>query len=176
MPMMDDFYDCARGMLPPRRLSRLMQQRMVGAFNHVLQQNDQACLRLAGHAGSCIEMHGPLHDLRVRVLPTGLLETAEDAVPDVQVRLAETTLPAALRGLLAGQRPPLQCDGQAQLADDVQQLWDSVNWDAEDDLARQIGEMPAHVLATAARGVRAGVQRVAEAVTHRSATPRTDGV
>jgi ubiquinone biosynthesis protein UbiJ len=46
-----------------------------------------------------------------------------------------------------GDRPPVRIEGDVQLAADVNWLVDNVRWDLEDDLARVIGDAPAHNLA-----------------------------
>ena len=43
--------------------------------------------------------------------------------------------------------------GDVQLAAEINWLVDHVRWDVEDDLARVIGDVPAHTIATGARRV-----------------------
>jgi ubiquinone biosynthesis protein UbiJ len=52
---------------------------------------------------------------------------------------------------LQGQRPALRIEGDVQLAADINWLVDHVRWDPEEDLARLIGDVTAHRLASAGR-------------------------
>ena len=44
----------------------------------------------------------------------------------------------------------MRIDGDVQFAGDIQWLADNLRWDVEDDLARLIGDVPAHTLANLA--------------------------
>jgi ubiquinone biosynthesis protein UbiJ len=52
---------------------------------------------------------------------------------------------------LRGERPPVRIDGAVDFASDLQWLADNLRWDIEDDMARVIGDVPAHTLASVAR-------------------------
>src|SRR5207245_8402470 len=59
---------------------------------------------------------------------------------------------------LGGQRPAVDVSGDSALAGDVSWLMDNLRWDVEDDLARFIGEAPAHELARFCRPVSQAVR------------------
>ncbi|MEK9803520.1 MAG: hypothetical protein VW475_08990, partial [Curvibacter sp.] len=48
-------------------------------------------------------------------------------------------------------KPPVRIEGDVQLAAEVNWLVDHVRWDLEEDLARIIGDAPAHGLGQALR-------------------------
>jgi ubiquinone biosynthesis protein UbiJ len=48
---------------------------------------------------------------------------------------------------MRGNKPGVRVEGDVQLAAEVNWLIDHVRWDAEEDLARLIGDAPAHTLA-----------------------------
>jgi ubiquinone biosynthesis protein UbiJ len=61
----------------------------------------------------------------------------------------------------AGGRPPMEIRGDAELAAEVGWLAENLRWDIEDDLARIVGELPAHQLAKAARWMVDAARRLA---------------
>jgi len=62
------------------------------------------------------------------------------------------------RQLFEGQRPPVQIEGDVQLAAEIAWLADHLRWDVEEDLARLMGDVPAHALADAARKLLAALR------------------
>jgi ubiquinone biosynthesis protein UbiJ len=61
----------------------------------------------------------------------------------------------------AGSRPPMEIRGDAALAAEVGWLAENLRWDIEDDLARIVGELPAHQLAKTARWMVDAARRLA---------------
>lgn len=61
----------------------------------------------------------------------------------------------------AGGRPPMEIRGDAALAAEVGWLAENLRWDIEDDLARIVGELPAHQLAKTARWMVDAARRLA---------------
>ena len=53
--------------------------------------------------------------------------------------------------LVKGDKPKVRIEGDVQLAAEINWLIDHVRWDAEEDLARLVGDAMAHTLAQAAR-------------------------
>ena len=54
---------------------------------------------------------------------------------------------------MRGDKPTIRIQGDVQLAGEIQWLADHVRWDIEEDLARLVGDGPAHALASMARRV-----------------------
>jgi ubiquinone biosynthesis protein UbiJ len=61
----------------------------------------------------------------------------------------------------AGGRPPMEIRGDAALAAEVGWLAENLRWDIEDDLARIVGDLPAHQLAKTARWMVDAARRLA---------------
>ncbi|MFM2067886.1 MAG: hypothetical protein RLZZ584_2795 [Pseudomonadota bacterium] len=61
----------------------------------------------------------------------------------------------------AGGRPPMEIQGDAGLAAEVGWLAEHLRWDIEDDLARIVGDAPAHQLARVMRWAVDGARRLA---------------
>jgi transcriptional regulator with XRE-family HTH domain len=61
--------------------------------------------------------------------------------------------------LLRGDKPSVRIEGDVQLAAEVNWLIDHVRWDAEEDLARLVGDATAHTLAQWARSAIAALKK-----------------
>ncbi|WP_225783877.1 SCP2 domain-containing protein [Xenophilus sp. Marseille-Q4582] len=139
---------------PPAWAVHEVQHRLVLFLNHVLQQEPEAQDRLARQKGRVALFQWRGFTLRLQATPAGLLDLApEAAAPDLTLTVTENS-PFALAGAtLRGDKPPVQIEGDVQLAAEVNWLADHVRWDVEDDLARVVGDAPAHAIGNAARKV-----------------------
>ena len=103
------------------------------------------------------------------ITPAGLLEWTPEALPP-----QETTAiaPPALRLTVAlpppwqlawealrGNRPEVQIEGDAQMAETAAWLLKHLRWDLEDDLARWLGAAPTELLRRTAESAREALQR-----------------
>jgi ubiquinone biosynthesis accessory factor UbiJ len=132
-------------MQPPDWLVRELQQRVVLALNHVLQQEPEAMARLARQKGQVAEMLMAPISMKLIATPAGLLDLASrDTKADLTITVTETNPLTLLQTTLRGEKPAIQIQGDVQLAAEVNWLVDHVRWDAEEDLSRIIGDAPAH--------------------------------
>lgn len=136
---------------PPAWAVDETQRRIVLLLNHILQQEPEACTRLSRQQARVVQLQWRTLFLKLGATPAGLLELAAgQARPDLQLVLTEEA-PLMLAGaLLRGDRPGVRIAGDVQLAAEVNWLVDHVRWDLEEDLARLIGDAPAHTLGQAA--------------------------
>lgn len=82
------------------------------------------------------------------------LEAADHGRPaDVTITVPLSALPAFASGGQATVMKHVRMDGDAEFAATIAKLAEHLRWDAEEDLARLIGDAPAHRIASAARGV-----------------------
>ena len=65
---------------------------------------------------------------------------------------------ALVQGLVQGGKPAVRVEGDVQLAADVNWLTDHVRWDVEADLARIVGDVPAHMLVSNGRKLAQALQ------------------
>lgn len=147
--------------------------RVLLLVNHVLAQEPVALERLARQKGQVIELQWLGKAWAVLPTAAGLLERADPMVstPALRISLDDTLPLEVLQGLAQGQKPPVHIHGDVQLAAEINWLIDNVRWDLEEDLARLMGDAPAHSLMQLARQVWAqlkawlpqGVQAVASA-------------
>jgi ubiquinone biosynthesis accessory factor UbiJ len=160
---LDDLFSrFAAGVRPPPWLIEEIQRRLLLLINHVLMQEPEAQARLARQAGRVVEAHWRMFEMRLRITPAGLFELAETGVPsDLTLSVAEVSPWQFAQAMLGGERPPVHIAGDVQLAADVNWLVEHVRWDVEEDVARVIGDAPAHALAQSVRRMTQALRRFA---------------
>lgn len=155
-------------------LAPALMERLVLVVNHVLGAEPAAMHRLQPHARRVIElrMQGwpsllpPPPTLAFRVTPAGMLEWCggEQGGADADLRVSvDAGNPLLLMArAMAGDKPAVAIDGDAQLAADVNWLLQNLRWDVAADMERLFGPTlayPMHRLGSAlARGLRAALQ------------------
>lgn len=160
-------------------------ERLTLVFNHVLGSEAVAMDRLRPHAGRQLQLHwagwpsllpAP-PPLAWRITPAGLLEwvpagleageaavagTPGGAAADLRLVLEASNPALLVSRVLAGEPPPVQIEGDAQLAGDVNWLVQNLRWDVVADLERLFGPVVAQQLGSLGRslagGLRAAVQ------------------
>ena len=156
---------------PPEWLVRELQQRIVLALNHVLQQEPEAMARLARQKGQVAHIEMAPIAIKLIATPAGLLDIASlDAKADLTLTVTDPNPLSLLQTTLRGEKPAIQIQGDVQLAAEVNWLVDHVRWDAEEDLSRIIGDAPAHSAMQALRQAGQMLKKFAPSPTA-SATP-----
>jgi ubiquinone biosynthesis accessory factor UbiJ len=117
---------------------------VAGPLNHLLSAATWAADRLRRHAGKVISVEiGPVV-CRYAIGPDAVLRPAsEDATPDAFFRIS----PGLLARVLAGDRTGLhevETSGDAALAADLAYIAEYLDWDAEEDLSRVVGDVASH--------------------------------
>ena len=147
---------------PPAWAIDEAHRRIVLLLNHVLMQEPQATERLARQKGRVVRMQWRDMTFVVLVTPAGLLDvTSADAQADLSLVITDESPFAIAQSLMAGNKPGVRIEGDVQLAADVSWLIDHVRWDLEDDLARLLGDAPAHGVMQAANALVHAVQQFA---------------
>jgi ubiquinone biosynthesis protein UbiJ len=67
------------------------------------------------------------------------------------LEVTETSPLSLAQTALRGDKPTIRIEGDVQFAAEINWLVDNVKWDVEEDLARVIGDVPAHTIAKVAR-------------------------
>jgi ubiquinone biosynthesis protein UbiJ len=152
-PFLDTLFERLRGGLqPPSWMVEEIQRRLVLLLNHVLMQESEAQARLARQAGRVVEARWRIFVVRLAATPAGLLDLAPPAAtPDLTLTLTEESPWELAQAALRGDKPPVRIAGDVQFAAEINWLVDHVRWDLEEDLARVIGDAPAHAMGEAAR-------------------------
>jgi ubiquinone biosynthesis protein UbiJ len=160
-------------------LGTAAMERITLLLNHVIGAEQVATARLKPHSGRTVQLlwtgwPGLLPQPPVAafsITPAGLLEwrggapaDAPPLQPDLKLTL-DASNPLKLMGQwLSGERPAVGIEGDSALAADVSWLIDNLRWDIEDDIARVIGQGPAHELSRGAEAVAAGLREAVKAV------------
>ena len=155
-------------------LAPALMERLVLVINHVLGSEPVATQRLQPHAQRVIRLQMQSWPallpappaLAFRVTPAGMLEWCGDAETsaeaDLVVRVDASNPLLLMARAMAGNKPAVAIDGDAQLAADVNWLLQNLRWDVAADLERLFGPAvayPLHRLGSAlARGLRAALQ------------------
>ena len=135
----------------PVRLPGVVRTGLRAVINHLLASDPQACDRLVAHAGRSLLLTTAGIELHWVIGADGLLREAapEDAVrpPDLHVVLDTQALREAIANRTSLRLSGTRMTGDAELAQALSWLLAHVRWDAEDDLARVIGDIPARRVA-----------------------------
>lgn len=170
--------------LAPAALARL-----VLLLNHVVASEPQAVARLKAHTGRVIDIRWAtgtagvlpaflgrvfqggvnLPPIRLLITPAGLFEAVAEDAP------ASPAAPALSQGLTLtvqlgdpidllkragrGERPEVNIEGDANLAEVASWMMKNLRWDIQDDVARFVGNTPAEVLRKVGAGIREALQR-----------------
>ena len=134
-------------------MSRALPHPGERAVNHVLKSAPRAMERLRPHAGRTVAFRsGPLA-MALTIQTTGeVVAAVEGAASDLDVRVSPFLLPRLAAGDAAA-FDMIEMQGDAALASDVAFLARHLRWDYEEDLSKVVGDIAAHRLAGAARGL-----------------------
>jgi len=145
--------------VPPPWAVDEVQRRIVLLLNHILQQEPEAQARLARQKGRIVHVQWRSVAITLIATPVGLLDLAPaQAHADLNLSLTEPSALALVQQLMRGDKPAVRVEGDVQLAAEVNWLADHVRWDLEEDLARLLGDVPAHVLADGVRSLVRGLR------------------
>ncbi|MEY4026573.1 MAG: hypothetical protein RLZZ329_293 [Pseudomonadota bacterium] len=136
---------------PPAWVVDESVNRLVLFLNHVLMSEPEAMARLARQKGQRIELVWDRIQLQLTPTPAGLLERGRFDGFDLRLSVTEESPVSLASALARGDKPKVRIEGDVQLAAEVNWLIDHVRWDAEEDLARLVGDAAAHSLAQVAR-------------------------
>lgn len=155
-------------------LAPALMERLVLVINHVLGSEPVATRRLQAHPQRVIQLQmqgwpallpAP-PSLAFRVTPAGMLEWCAETSPDIDADLVvrvDAANPLLLMAkAMAGDKPAVTIDGDAQLAGDVNWLLQNLRWDVAADMERMFGPAvayPMHRLGSAlAHALRSALQ------------------
>ena len=162
---------------PPAWMVGEGQQRLVLFLNHVLLQEKQAQSRLLRQKGRVAHIRWGLFAIDLIVTPAGLLDLAPPfSRPDLVLSVTAESPMVMFQAVLAGKAPTVKIEGDVQFAAEVGWLADNLRWDAEEDLSRLIGDVPAHALASAGRRIAAGLKQFLVQKTPSTPTVASPGV
>jgi ubiquinone biosynthesis protein UbiJ len=123
------------------------------AINHLLSHEPWAREKLAAHAGKVAAIDAGIVTVRLKAMPGGTVQVAvHNDIPDVTIGVKLSDLP-----LIAQNRERafsyVNVEGDADFANTISQLANSLRWEVEEDLARFIGDIPATRIVAGAQSV-----------------------
>ncbi len=138
----------------PEGLVNELQRRVVLVLNHVVMQEPEAQQRLLRQKGRIVLAQWRQFDMRLQITPAGLFDLADTAgSPDLVITVDQGSPLDLARTAIQGGKPAVRIEGDVQLAAEINWMADHLRWDVEEDLARVIGDVPAHTLARVGRSV-----------------------
>lgn len=133
-------------------------------LNHLLQGADWARGRLLPFAGKTVRFEVPPLTVALALDGNALFTPHADDAIDVIVRLPADTPFLLLQGLDAVMAAA-HVEGNAEFATELSFVLRHLRWDAEEDLARLVGDIAAHRLVQGAQGLVAWQQQAAANLT-----------
>ena len=122
-------------------------------INHLLDRELQARDRLKHHAGKIACFDLGLLQISLQVEADGLVATAAAGVmPSVTIRIKPADLPLILQNRERA-FSYVSISGDADFANTISQVSQSVSWDVEDDLSRVVGDIAAVRLVAGAKSI-----------------------
>ncbi|WP_321794326.1 SCP2 domain-containing protein [Caballeronia sp. J97] len=134
----------------------------AAAVNHLLVREPWALERLKPYAAKRVKLSCKPVSIALVVQPDGLFAAtteAEACAFDVTIAVPIDALPAFLQGGQAAVMKHVRIEGDAEFATTLAKLAEHLRWDPEEDLARVIGDAPAHRAGLIARAVQEQAQR-----------------
>lgn len=122
---------------------------LIQAFNHLLAAAPWARDKLAPFAGKRARLVLGALPLEFRIAPDGTFESLGTDEPAVEIVLPATAPLALLQGREAMMRGA-HITGAADFAEALGFVLRKLEWDAEEDLSRVVGDIAAHRIARAA--------------------------
>ena len=136
-------------------LESALQAPWTRLINHILRATPRAMTRLQRFSGKTMAFKSGLFDLRLAVLASGEVDVAsKESIPDVTV----TAPPSLLPRLAAREEAAFKqavFEGDAEFAAEIAFLARNLEWDAEEDLSKVVGDIAAHRIVSTAKSLRA---------------------
>ena len=129
----------------------MLQQAPLAAINHLLAAAPWARSRLSPFAGQSFAIEIVPLALQAQITTDGLLcAPSADQTPSVEISVPFSALPLMAGGMEAVFRHA-RISGPAEFAEAIGFVARHLEWDAEEDLSRFIGDIAAHRLVGTAR-------------------------
>lgn len=126
----------------------------AAAVNHLLARESWARDRLVPYVGKTARLEMTPFALSLMVQPDGLLagiDAADSPTFDVSLAMPADAVPAFLQGGQAAVMKHVRIEGDAEFATTIAKLAEHLRWEPEEDLARFVGDGPAHRIGSTVR-------------------------
>jgi ubiquinone biosynthesis protein UbiJ len=127
-----------------------LESPIIAVINHLLSRQPVLCDKLRAHAGevACLEI-GAIQ-LKLAVAGDGLFQLAENAEPNVTIRIKPADLPQMMMNMEKA-FSYVTISGDADFARTISEIANELNWEPEEDLAPFLGDIAAVRITQAAR-------------------------
>ena len=122
------------------------------AINHLLAQEPWARDKLAAHAGKIACLDSGLLAVKLEVAPDGMLSAAADETPNVTIRVKLADLPLIMQDRERA-FSYVKVEGDADFANTISQLSQTLRWEVEEDLRKWVGDVAAARIVAGAKAV-----------------------
>lgn len=122
------------------------------AINHLLAQELWARDKLAAHAGKVAWLDSGVLVVKLKVAPDGMLCAAVDEAPNVTIRVRLADLPLIMQDRERA-FSYVKIEGDADFANTISQLSQTLRWEVEEDLSKWVGDIAATRIVAGARAV-----------------------
>ena len=124
---------------------------LPAAINHLLAQEKWARDKLVAHAGKVARMDAGLIAVNLMATSDGLVETAAaDQIPTVTIRIQPADLPLLMQNRERA-FSYVKIEGDADFANTISQLSQSLRWEVEEDLSKWVGDIAATRIVASAK-------------------------
>lgn len=122
---------------------------VLAIMNHLIAGEDWAGKLLDKHLGKVLMLKLPFGSFPLQVRPGGLANAHLEADTAIQVQLdiAKEAITAAISGGKSAATKHVKISGDVDFAHDLSTLANNLRWEAEEDLAKWLGDAPAHRIA-----------------------------
>lgn len=127
-----------------------LESPIIAVINHLLSRQPMLCDKLRAHAGgvACLEV-GAI-PLKLAVAADGLFQLAENAEPNVTIRIKPADLPQVMMTMEKA-FSYVTISGDADFARTISEIANELYWEPEEDLAPFFGDIAAVRIIQAAR-------------------------
>ena len=127
-----------------------LESPIIAVINHLLSRQPMLCDKLRAHAGgvACLEV-GAI-PLKLAVAADGLFQLAENAEPNVTIRIKPADLPQVMMTMEKA-FSYVTISGDADFARTISEIANELYWEPEEDLAPFFGDIAAVRITQAAR-------------------------
>lgn len=139
---------------------------IAATINHLLAQDATARAQITAHQGKVVCIDAGIMTVRLQANGAGYVDAAaSDAIPNVTIKVNMSDIPL----ILANRERAVsyvKIQGDADFANTISRLSQTLRWDAEDDLSRVVGDVAATRIVsgtqTGAAFVKNNAQKLAE--------------
>lgn len=119
---------------------------VLAAINHLIAQEEWAQKIIQKHVGKVVSLQLPFGKFLLVIRPGGFSNASSDeqAEPKVSLDVAREAIFEFLSAGKSGAAKYVRISGDVDLAHDLSKLASNLRWEAEEDLAKWIGDAPAH--------------------------------